>query len=366
LPFVNVFYAERGLSGREIGVLTAAGPVVALLAAPLLAALADRRGWQVRMVVVGLGGVALTTVLIPLAQQFIILLAVVAAGGLIGNTVGSISDGTIAQMATRHRINYGMMRLWGSAGWVAMSLVGGFLWPVFGLWLMFPLASVLFVGTMFVAGLLGGDEAKVREERRALHVTVGRARFWVVLVYAVFMSMGMVMARTFSAIYIDRLSGEMLVGVYAAVAAGIEIPAMLWTERVLRRVGGPFTLALAGILLVGAYVGLAMIPQAGLLLVPAVVEGIGAGLFFTATVRLVAGWAPRGQVATYQSLMNAGSAGLAPLAAGLLGGTVFDTAGAQAVFVVSAEAVAVGVAVLLVMQMLGVFAVSVPQEVKPS
>ena len=56
-------------------------------------------------------------------------------------------------------------------------------------------------------------------------------RVWVVLVCALFMSLGMVMARTFSAIYIDRLSGQTLVGLYAAVAAAIEIPAMLWTEK---------------------------------------------------------------------------------------------------------------------------------------
>jgi len=31
LPFITVFYADRGLSGREIGLLTAVGPVIALL-----------------------------------------------------------------------------------------------------------------------------------------------------------------------------------------------------------------------------------------------------------------------------------------------------------------------------------------------
>jgi MFS transporter, PPP family, 3-phenylpropionic acid transporter len=349
LPFINVFYAHRGLSGREIGVLSAAGPVVALLAAPLLAALADRHGWQVQMMTLGLGGVALTTLLIPLAQPFAILLAVVIGNGLIGSTVGSISDGTIAQMATRHNINYGKMRLWGSAGWVAMSLLGGFLWPLFGLWLMFPLASLLFVVTMFVARLLGEDASSTRVERQPLRLTSGKAHFWILLTCAVFMSLGMVMARTFSAIYIDRLSGQTLVGLYAAVAAGIEIPAMLWTERVLRRVGGPFTLALSGTLLAGAYLGLATIPVPELLLA-ALLEGIGVGLFLTATVRLVASWSPRGQVATYQGLLNAGSSGLAPIVAGLLGGTIFDAIGPQAVFVVSAGAVGIGMVVLLVTQ----------------
>jgi MFS family permease len=366
LPFVNVFYADRGLSGREIGLLAAAGPVVALLAAPLLTALADRRSWQVQMMILGLAGVALTTLLLPLAQPFAVLLAVVVGNGLLGSTVGSISDGMIAQMATRHQINYGQMRLWGSAGWVAMSLLGGFLWPLFGLWLMFPLASLLFMATMFAARLLGEAGSSAKTERQPLRLTSGAGRFWIVLICAVFMSLGMVMARTFSAIYIDRLSGQTLVGLYTAVAAAIEIPTMLWTERVLRRVGGPFTLALAGILLGGAYLGLAVIPRPELLLLAALLEGVGVGLFLTATVRLVAGWSPRGQVATYQGLLNAGGSGLAPLLAGPVGGAIFDTTGPQAVFVVSAGAVGVGVVVLLVTQMLGVFSGDLASDTRPN
>ena len=114
-PFITVFYADRGLSGREIGLLTAIGPVVALLAAPLLVALADRRGWQMQMMIAGLAGVALTTLLLPLAQPFAVPLALVGVSGLTGSTLGSVSDGAIAQMAIRRRINYGKMRLWGSA-----------------------------------------------------------------------------------------------------------------------------------------------------------------------------------------------------------------------------------------------------------
>jgi len=308
-----------------------------------------------------------TTLLIPLAQPFAILLAVVGGNGLLGSTVGSISDGTIAQMAIRRRINYGRMRLWGSAGWVAMSLLGGVLWPLFGLWLMFPLASLLFLATMFAARLLGEEGSSAKVERRPLRLTSGAGLFWAVLICSIFMSLGLVMARTFSAIYIDRLSGQTLVGVYAAIAAAIEIPAMLWAGHVVRRVGGPFTLALSCLLTGGAFVALAIIPRPELLLLAALLEGTGYGLFITATVRLVAEWAPDGQVATYQGFLNAGSSGLAPLGAGLLGGAVFDTAGPQTVFLVSAGAAAVAVVVLLVAQTLGLFTDSAERaETTPS
>jgi MFS transporter, PPP family, 3-phenylpropionic acid transporter len=354
-PFINVFFADRGLSGREIGLLSAVGPLVALFGAPLLTALADRRGWQGQMLTGGLAGVALTTSLVPLAQPYVLLLLVVLGSGLIGSTVGSISDGMIAQMAVRNRINYGKMRLWGSAGWVVMSLLGGVLWPLVGLSLMFPLASLLFLVTMSVAILLSKVGSGAHVERPPLRLTSGTARFWAVLICAVFMSLGTVMARTFSAIYIARLSGPTLVGLYAAIAAAIEIPIILWAEHIMRRVGGPFTLAIACLFMGTAFVGLAIIPRPELLLFSAVLEGIGFGLFITSSIRMVAGWSPPGQVATYQGLLNAGASGLAPLAAGLLGGAIFDAAGPQTVFVVSAGAATIAVAVLLTAQLRGLF-----------
>src|SRR4051794_22759009 len=44
LPFLTVSFARRGLSGAEIGLLAAVGPLMALLVAPTLSALADRGG----------------------------------------------------------------------------------------------------------------------------------------------------------------------------------------------------------------------------------------------------------------------------------------------------------------------------------
>ena len=226
---------------------------------------------------------------------------------------------------------------------------------------MFPLASRPFLATIFAAWLLGEEGSCAKVERQPLRLASGAGLFWAVLICSVFMSLGTVMARTFSAIYIDRLSGQTLVGVYAAIAAAIEIPAMLWAAQVVRRVGGPFTLALACLLMGGAFIGLALIPRPELLLLAALLEGTGFGLFITATVRLVADWLPRGQVATYQGLLNAGSTGLAPLAAGLLGGAIFDAAGPQTVFLVSAGAAVVAVVVLLMAQVLGLFSSSAEQ-----
>lgn len=48
-PFLTFYLADLGLSGTEIGVLYALLPLMALVAAPFVSLLADRRGWRVRL-----------------------------------------------------------------------------------------------------------------------------------------------------------------------------------------------------------------------------------------------------------------------------------------------------------------------------
>ena len=130
------------------------------------------------------------------------------------------------------------------------------------------------------------------------------------------------MATTFSSIYLNRLSGQFLVGLFTGVAAVSEVPMMHWSERIMRRLGGPQTLVLAYLLLAGSYLGLALITEPAVLLGIALLRGLGFGLLAPTVVRLVAGWAPPGRAATYQALLNAVLWGLAPLIAGPLGGVI--------------------------------------------
>ena len=131
----------------------------------------------------------------------------------------------------------------------------------------------------------------------------------------------------------------------------------------LKRLGKSLTLVLACLLLGSAFLGLALIPRPEFLLLAALAEGIGYGLFITTTVRLVASWSPHGQIATYQGLLNACSGGLAPLAAGLIGGAIFDASGPQTVFFASAGAAVVAIVVLLLAQLRGSFS-NGPEQVR--
>jgi MFS family permease len=86
-----------------------------------------------------------------------------------------------------------------------------------------------------------------------------------------------------------------------------------------------------------------------------VIQGLGFGLFFPTTVRLVSEWGPPEWTSTSQGIMNAGLWGLAPLVAAPVGGVVYDAFGPVAVFLACVGVTLVATLLVAVAQAAGVF-----------
>jgi MFS family permease len=135
--------------------------------------------------------------------------------------------------------------------------------------------------------------------------------------------------------------------VYAAVAAAVEVPVMLVHLAIMDRLGGPRTLLLSYGLAAVSYASAFLITEPALLPLASVLQGLSYATFVPTTVRLVNSWAPEGRGATYQGLMNIGIQGLAPLAASVLGGLVFDAFGVRSVMLASSGAALVALVLML-------------------
>ena len=356
IPFLSVFFARHGLLGSEIGLLAAVGPLMSLLVAPGILAIADRRGWRVRLLILCLAAAALTLLLMMLPDSFAGLLVVVALLSVVASPILSISDGLVARMAARRGLAFGKMRLWGSLSWAIASVVGGALWQEVGFFLMFPIASLLLLATIPFARLLEEDRSVESHARPPLKVVMADVKLRVVLVSTFVLGLAMAVTTTFAGIYLDRLAGgQFLVGLFFAVLAVTELPIMHWSDAILRRLGGPLTLVVSYLLFGTAFLGLFLITSPVLILGVAVIHGLGFGLFLPTTVRLVADWGPPEWSSTSQGLMNAGLWGLAPLLAGPLAGIVYDSLGPGSVFLFSVAATIVASLVVIIAQFAGVF-----------
>ena len=345
MPFINVQFARLGLSGSQIGLLSALLPLMTLLVAPALAAAGDRRGIRVRILTLSLAGLALALLLLAFPQQFLTLTPIMLLLALARSPVGPIGDSLIARMAVRHRLDFGAMRLWGSLGFAVIATLFGAIWQRAGYSWMFPAAAVLLVPAVLAASRLQEGPVIERGARRPLRDVTHDRGLMVILAATIMVGAALGMDGGFQGIYVEYLGGGgFLVGALFGISAFSELPAMRFASALARRLGPAPTLLLAYGMLELNYIGFAL-TRTPLLLIPlTIIKGVGFGFYFVNTVRLVDERTPPEWASTIQALMNAGAGGLAPLAASLLGGVLIDLFGPPAIYV--ACSIAVGLAML--------------------
>ena len=139
LPFIYIYLRSIGLSGIKIGILTTISPLVGMLSGPLWGILNDRFG-KTRLL---LGAAVIGSILaawgIATASSFAILAVMTAVFSLFFSTITPMLDSNTLLLLGERRAHYGSIRLWGSAGYVLLTLVGGYLLERLGLNFLFPL-----------------------------------------------------------------------------------------------------------------------------------------------------------------------------------------------------------------------------------
>jgi PPP family 3-phenylpropionic acid transporter len=348
LPFINVHFAELVLNARQIGLLAALVPLMTLVYAPPLSALADRRHWRVPLLRRLIVGLILTFFLLGFARTFVALALLMALLSLFLSPIVPIADSLIARMSLRYRLNYGSMRLWGSFGFALMAISCGVLWQLVGFGPMFILTGLVFLPLVWLANLLE-EGPMIDKGVRPPFMVLARDRGLVVILGASFLvglSIGVTVA--FEGMYINYLGGsKLLLGLLPGLVALTEMSTMYYGGLIAQRLQGTRTLLLAYGLLGCALLGYALASMPEMLLLFAVMKGLGFGLFFVTTVRLVAERTPEAWSSTAQAALIAAMFGLAPLIAGPLGGMVYDSLGPSAVFLGGSAAVGLAALVLV-------------------
>lgn len=125
LPYWPVYLAHRGLDPGQLGVVLGVA-TWARLAAPWTGSWADRRGLPHRLAAVLAAATLASTAGFALTGGFVPLLLLSAASGLALAPVLPLVDGIAVGASAAGRIDYGRVRLWGSAAFVLVTSLGGF------------------------------------------------------------------------------------------------------------------------------------------------------------------------------------------------------------------------------------------------
>lgn len=352
--YVNVAYIERGITGVQLGTLSAVGSVLMLIASPLLTGLADRKGWHLAFLMLGNLLFGLSVIGINFASSFPLLLLITSTGGFFKAPANPIGDGLVIRMANKHQINFGQMRIWGSLSFTIFCLLAGRLWDLIGLqWLFWIGGSLFFLRAMMAFLLDPPDKQTIveasppGEKRGNMLAPLKDPLFLIYLIAMVLWGCAMNGFGSYISIYMKQLTNATtLVGVAVALPALAEMPTVYLGERFIRRFGPLPILMFAIAITVVVSALTAFLSNPTLIIALNVMRGFGYGFFIVVGVRYVDSRAPADQVGTYQSLSGITLYTLPSLLFMPILGYIYDTISVNATFLVSA---AMGVLALLVL-----------------
>jgi PPP family 3-phenylpropionic acid transporter len=161
LPFFPVWLKAVGIDASWIGIITAVPAVTRFTVLPFVTGLAERRGsLRGAMMITAFAAALGFTVVGTQHQPFLVFLAF-AATACVWTPMVPLTDAYALKGVARYGLNYGPLRLWGSAAFVVGALLCGLLVDVIAAQhLIWVIVAVAALGAVASLGLQPLDKPK--------------------------------------------------------------------------------------------------------------------------------------------------------------------------------------------------------------
>ncbi len=156
--------------------------------------------------------------------------------------------------------------------------------------------------------------------------------------------------RQFEPVFLDQLgAGETIIGLASTIGAMVELPAMLWVDRLGRRHGSGQLLRMSFLLYAVCALSVVIAPTIPVILFSHVIDGVAYSFFAVALVLFIGEVAPDRQVTMMMAVFTVTLPAIIRMVSAPVGGWVFDVRGAYALYIIGVIGAAVGWLIMKVM-----------------
>ena len=232
---------------------------------------------------------------------------------------------------------FGSIRLWGSLGWAIVVFASGWIIEqtgIFSAFVGYALATgagILLLGVLSSRRKPGGNPLPAsRPNIRPLIADLARNRVFMGLGAALMISwFARLGVGQFEPLFMESLgAGETLIGLASALGAVVELPAMLWADRLILKFGAWRMLQTTFGLYALMALGVLLIPKVPMILASRLLGGLAFSLVTVSLVVFLNKHAPLGQSATMLALYTITLRNIVTLVTAPVGGQIYDAVGA--------------------------------------
>lgn len=336
VPYMTLYYQQKGLDGVQIGILASIIPLVTLASSPFWSGIADATRRHRAVLLLTIAGLWAAVLLLYFVSGFPAMLAAVILYAVFIGPIPPLVDNAVLSLLGERRADYGRVRVWGAFGWGGAALLlgpmlqrAGLAWAFYGF--------LFFMALCFVAA--SRLPMAVPAARAAYRAGLGRllrsGRFLLLLFVSLTYGVTLGVLLSYQFLYLSELgASRTLMSLTLAAATLSEVPFWFLSGPLIARFG-PNKLIAFGLLMNAVRLFAFSIMGAPWLALPInLIHGPSFAVLWAAGVADADSAAPAGLGATAQGLFAAAMNGLGAALGGFFGGVAWEAIGFANLFLV--------------------------------
>lgn len=329
IPYMALYFSQArfDLSPGEVGTIVAILPILSIGVQPLWGMLTDRTGRIRAWLILSMVSAAAISISFLVATEYVWIMILMVVWSVFQCAHIPLVDMMTLEYTTRSKVDYGAIRLFGSAGFaIAVFMMGRISDTTWGLSSTFVLSAVfLIVGGVLVRMI--PEHTSTREVSIAplSWSAVWNGRFLLFLLGGMLVFGPIYANNYYFGIYVTNSGGSTtLVGTLFLVAVLFEIPFMKVASQIVDRFGSVSVLTGAAFISAIRNGWLALEPPIWIVWLLAIVQGLVVGLLIPVALQFVRQIVERQVSSTAIGIYMALTSGLATAGFNILSGKIIE------------------------------------------
>ncbi len=352
LPFMNLFYVSLGFSGKQIGVISSTSAIVGMIASPIWVSTVKRHPLAQRILQAAILFGAIGYYLIGRQTDYLAIILIVFLHSLASSGVMPLSDSMAVTVSKESGKGYGSVRAWASLGWIICLLSSGQLVGRFGYIAGFIGVTVMWLIAALMVFLIQSHHFTHQDlpdqPRPNLRLAVQRVfqnrtliGFAVALVFIGFLNNGVLQ---FENVFLAELgASKQLISVAGILSALVELPFMIYADRIVHRVGAHRLLMIALLMTLLQRVAVFLLPYIPTIMIVRFIGGVAFSFYTVSFIGLISKHTQPSETGTVLALYTVTIAGLVNIVAAPVGGALFDAIDMRWLYPISAAGYLIGI-----------------------
>lgn len=332
--YISVYYKMQGMSIAQIGMLSAIGPLLALVMQPTWGIISDKKG-HINILRVVLLGAMVAVQLYYMADTFWMFVICVLVYTFFNCAIGPISDAVVVTMASENNLEFASIRMGGTIAYAIVVIFAGMFLdkhPTASFGITAVVWGLMFLVTFMMTGRVKKKEQK-KNDVSPLEIFKDK-KILFILCYACIYQIVSGCYGAFLGVFVTDMGySNETIGKLMCVSALSELPILLTINYLMRKIRVEYLLLAAGIFMT-IRIWLPLTGMIGFIFLGQALQGTTYMVMYYSCVMYMNRNLPKELQGTGQSMFYMVQAGIASTFSNLVGGWLGDHFGLQLIYFV--------------------------------